>query len=99
MTINAIEKDRMVISDIDNDWIYEAGNDLSDIQIEAVPCCEEAPGVWEFKADYASYDTFAEFLDLVSSTYVTRGRGFYLGLTDIEYVDYIQSGFFVHRGF
>ena len=28
MTIDVIEKDRMVISDIDNDWIYEASNDL-----------------------------------------------------------------------
>lgn len=97
MTIDVIEKDRMVISDVDIDWVYEASNDLFSIQIEAVPYFEEAPGVWEFKADYASYDTFAEFLDLVSSSYVTRGRGFYLGLTDIEYVDYIQSGFYVHN--
>lgn len=97
MTIDVIEKGRMVISDIDNDWIYEASNDLISIQIEPVPYCEDVPGVWEFRSDYASYDTFAEFLDLVSSSYVIRERGFYLGLTDIEYVDYIQSGNYVHN--
>lgn len=96
MTIDVIEKDRMVLSDIDNDWIYESSNDFTSIQIELVPYCEDALGVWEFKAAYAAYDTFAQLLDLVSSTYVTGERGFYIGLTDVEYHDYIQSGFYVH---
>ena len=97
MTIDVIEKDRMVLSDIDNDWIYESSNDFFSIQIELVPYCEDALGVWEFKAGYAAYDTFAQLLDLVSSTYVTGERGFYLGLADVDYVNHVQSGFHVHN--
>lgn len=97
MTIDVIEKDRMIISDIDNAWLDEVSNDLFSIQIEAVPYIEGVPGIWEFKADYAAYDTFSEFLDLASTTYVTRGRGFYIGLIDAEYYDYINSGFPVHN--
>lgn len=97
MTIDVIEKGRMVISDIDNAWIDEVSNDLFSIQIEVAPYIEGESGIWEFKADYAAYDTFSEFLDLASTTYVTRERGFYIGLTDAEYHDYIQSGFYVHN--
>lgn len=97
MTIDVIEKNRMVLSDVDANWLCDYAEAVTDCGLSVSPYRPEVSGTWEFLAQYAANESFADLLALISRTYPANDRFFCLGLTDLEYYDYINSGFFVHN--